>query len=88
MFCFPSYCSYWQWQCYCILPLDFDIVKKGTVSADFKSIVLVVSPLIVLMKDQVIRAMQERNVFSALYAGDLDEKNKQMKVKYVLASIS
>ena len=40
-FCFPSYCSYWQWQifCYCILPLAFDIVKRGTVSADYKSIV-------------------------------------------------
>ena len=49
-------------------------MKKDTVSTVFKSIVLVVSPLIPLMKDQV-RAMQERHV-SAIYAGDLDEKTE------------
>ena len=60
--------------CYCVLPLAFDSLKKGIGSTDFKPIVLVMSPLIALMKDQV-RAMQERNV-SALYAGDLDEKTE------------
>ena len=78
VFCFPSYCSYWQWQilCYCILPLAFDIVKKGDSKYIFTSIVLVVSPFIVLMKDKV-RAMQEESFFE-----------KQLNVKYVLASIS
>ena len=47
--------------CYCLLPKVFDKLKPCTHS----SIVVVVSPLISLMKDQV-RAMMERNI-SAVY---------------------
>ena len=50
--------------CYCILPGMFDAIQQWCSS----SIVIVVSPLIALMKDQV-RAMVERNV-SAVYIGD------------------
>ena len=57
--------------CYCLLPLVFDITKSESVG----HIVVVVSPLVALMKDQV-RSMTERNV-SALYAGDLDDKAKE-----------
>ena len=69
--------------CYCLLPLAFDFLRRkkreeeenpdpDTCTASPKSIVLVVSPLIAVMKNPV-KAMQERNV-SSLYAGDMDEK--------------
>ena len=51
--------------CYCLLPKAFDYLRHVQDS----SIVVVVSPLIALMKDQV-RAMTERNVM-AVYAGEL-----------------
>lgn len=57
--------------CYCLLPLAFDYLLRGE-SAAPKSIVVIVSPLVALMKDQV-KAMEERNV-SSLYAGEMDEK--------------
>ena len=49
--------------CYCLLSKVFDILKMCNTT----SIVLLVSTLIFLMKDQV-RAMTERNV-SAVYTG-------------------
>jgi len=56
--------------CYCLLPVVFDCLKGRTC----ESIVVVVSPLIALMKDQV-RAMSERNV-KAVYAGEVDEDSQ------------
>ena len=56
--------------CYCLLPTVFDKLKACTKS----SIVVVVSPLISLMKDQV-RAMLERNV-SAVYTGSIDDNTE------------
>ena len=58
-------------QCYCILPKAFDTLRSG-VSAATKSIVVVISPLIALMKDQV-RQMSQRKI-SAVYVGDADEE--------------
>ena len=55
--------------CYCILPELFDTLRGNARKG--QSIVIVVSPLIALMKDQV-RAMSERGV-SAVYAGVVDE---------------
>ena len=52
--------------CYSLLPAAFDHLKGQTK----ESIVIVVSPLIALMKDQV-RSMNERDV-TAVYAGDID----------------
>ena len=85
--------------CYCLLPLAFDFLRRkkreeeenpdpDTCTASPKSIVLVVSPLIALMKNQV-KAMQERNV-SSLYAGDMDEKARHevCSGKYQLIFIS
>ena len=56
--------------CYCILPLVFDKLRwrRGT---DSRSIAVVVSPLIALMKDQVM-AMTRRDV-SAICAGEVEE---------------
>lgn len=48
-------------QCYCLLPAIFDHLR----CSQSQSVVVVVSPLITLMKDQV-RAMSSRNV-SAIY---------------------
>ena len=53
--------------CYSLLPLVFDKLRN----VDGKSVVVVVSPLIALMKDQV-RAASERNV-RAVYAGEADD---------------
>ena len=52
--------------CYCALPLVFDKLRK----TKDRSITLVVSPLIALMKDQM-NAMNRRSV-RAVYIGDLD----------------
>ena len=56
--------------CYCLLPLAFDLLRQTSQAKS--SIVLVVSPLIALMQDQV-RAMNERGV-RAVYAGMADEE--------------
>ena len=72
--------------CYCILPLAFDFMRRekansearnetaSSVCAPSKSIVVVVSPLVVLMKDQV-QSAKDRNIPS-LYAGEMDENTK------------
>ena len=52
-------------------PKAFDMLRSG-VSAATKSIVVVISPLIALMKDQV-RQMSQRNI-STVYVGDADEE--------------
>ena len=58
--------------CYSLLPKAFDCLRKATDSVSWTPcIVMVVSPLIVFMQDQV-RAMSERNV-SAVYAGRTDQ---------------
>lgn len=57
--------------CYCILPYAFDELRSIT-GTEKRSIVLVVSPLIALMKDQV-RSMVERNI-TAIYAAEADDK--------------
>ena len=57
--------------CYCLLPKAFDLLRQT--SADALCIVLVIfSPLIDLMQDQV-RAMTECNI-GAVYAGGADNK--------------
>lgn len=59
--------------CYCLLPATFDQLR----SSQAPSIVVVVSPLIALMKDQV-RAMTERKV-CAVYAGNIEEGSSDSK---------
>ncbi len=54
--------------CFCVLPGVFDEIRKSPGS----SLVIVVSPLVALMKDQV-KAMTDRGA-SAVYVGDCDEK--------------
>ena len=46
--------------CYCILPKVFDLLRRSETDSN-QSLVVVISPLISLMKDQV-RSMQERNM--------------------------
>ena len=58
--------------CYCLLPLLFDELY----GSQRKSIVVVVSPLISLMKDQV-RSMKERDV-AAVYVGDCAEEEGEV----------
>lgn len=55
--------------CYCLLPKAFDSLRCSN-SMVTQSIVVVVSPLIALMKDQV-RQMTQRDI-SAVYVGDDD----------------
>ena len=55
--------------CYCILPKAFDILRST-----MKSIAIIVSPLVSLMKDQV-RNMRERDV-AAVYVGDCCVKDE------------
>ena len=55
--------------CYCLLPKAFDFLRQSVESS--QCIVVVVSPLIALMQDQV-RAMTERGV-SAVCAGMADD---------------
>ena len=58
--------------CYCLLPLLFDELY----GSQRKSIVVVVSPLISLMKDQVC-SMKERDV-AAVYVGDCAEEEGEV----------
>ena len=53
--------------CYCLLPKAFDVLRRYS-----QSVVVVVSPLIALMKDQV-RAMRQRRV-AAVYTGEMDDE--------------
>ena len=55
--------------CYCLLPVAFDVLRRNSHT---QCILLVVSPLIALMQDQV-RAMNERGV-RAVYAGMADDE--------------
>ena len=73
--------------CYCLLPKASDILRESK-SVDTQSIVIVVSPLIALMKDQV-RQMTEKGV-SALYVGKTDETTvtEVCEGKYQLVYIS
>ena len=72
--------------CYCLLPKAFDFLRRASESA--KSIVVIVSPLIALMQDQV-RAMEERNV-AAVYAGAVDDDSERdiCEGKYQLVFLS
>ena len=56
--------------CYCLLPKSFDVLR-GSNSTHMQSVVIVVSLLIALMKDQV-RQMTERDV-RAVYVGETDD---------------
>ena len=58
--------------CYCLLPLLFDELY----GSQRKSIVVVVSPLISLMKDKVC-SMKERDV-AAVYVGDCAEEEGEV----------
>jgi len=60
--------------CYCILPATFD----SLFGADGRSIAVIVSPLISLMKDQV-RAMERRGT-RAVYVGDCSEERREVEV--------
>ena len=71
--------------CYCIIPAVFDYLSGG----DSRSIVVVVSPLILLTKDQV-QAMSEKEV-RAVYVGDCLEETIEVEVcsgNYQLVYIS
>ena len=65
--------------CYCLLPYAFDTLRHG----ERNSMVLVVSPLISLMKDQV-RAMKEKN----LSAVEEEEQNEICNSRYQLIFVS
>ena len=68
--------------CYCILPGAFDVIRQSS-----PSIVIVVSPLIALMKDQV-KAMVEMNI-SAVYVGEPElSMDEVYEGKYQLVFIS
>ena len=56
--------------CYCLLPKAFDFLWQRIEST--KSILVVVSPLIALMQDQV-RAMKERGA-TVVYAGMVEDE--------------
>ena len=56
--------------CYCMLPKAFDRLRQSN-SVATQSIVVVVSPLIALMKDQV-RRMTQRDM-TAVYVGEIDD---------------
>ena len=73
--------------CYCLLPKVFDILR-GSNSVETQSVVIVVSPLVALMKDQV-RQMTERNM-RAVYVGDVDSEieNEVCDGKYQLVYLS
>ncbi len=60
--------------CYCILPTVFDGLRK----VEGQSIVVVVSPLISLMKDQVL-AMSRRGV-KAVYVGECEDNKAVIDV--------
>jgi len=61
--------------CYCLLPSASDILRGW----EKQAIVVVVSPLVALMKDQV-RAMSERNM-KAAYVGDAKEDAEIAKIR-------
>ena len=69
--------------CFCLLPKAFDALR-GTMSVDRQSIVVIVSPLIALMKDQV-RQMTERDV-SAVYVAEAERRMSELRPKFVLES--
>jgi superfamily II DNA helicase RecQ len=73
--------------CYCLLPKVFDIFR-GSKSIETQSIVIVVSPLVALMKDQV-KQMTERNM-RTIYVGDVDSEteNEVCDGKYQLVYLS
>ena len=73
--------------CYCLLPKVFNILR-GIKTIDMQLIVIVVSPLITLMKDQV-RQMMERGM-SAVYIGEGDSatKSEVCKGKFQLVYLS
>jgi len=56
--------------CYCILPRVFDKLRKIE-TCESRSMAVVVSPLIALMKDQVM-SMTRRDV-TAMYVGEVEE---------------
>ena len=60
--------------CYCFLPATYDLLS----GADSLSIVVVVSPLILLMKDQV-HAMRERDI-RAVFVADCEEDEVAVNV--------
>ena len=68
--------------CYSLLLGVFDEMRY---SQEW-SIVIVVSPLVALMKDQV-RAITERNVQS-VFVGDVDDEEEVCEGKYLLVFIS
>ena len=68
--------------CYSLLPGVFDEMRRSKE----RSIVIVVSPLVALMKDQV-RAMTERNVQS-VFVGDADDEDEVCEGKYQLVFMS
>ena len=72
--------------CYCLLPKAFDFLRLTSQSA--KSIVVIVSPLIALMQDQVC-AMEECNVVP-VYAGAVDDESERdiCEGKYQLVFLS
>jgi superfamily II DNA helicase RecQ len=73
--------------CYCLLPKVFDIFR-GSKSIETQSIVIVVSPLVALMKDQV-KQMTERNM-RTIYVGDVDSETENVVCdgKYQLVYLS
>eukprot|EP00731_Ephydatia_muelleri_P008811 Em0004g1149a len=68
--------------CYCLLPYPFDTLRHG----ERNSLVLVVSPLISHMKDQV-RAVKEKNL-SAVYGLEEEEQNEICNSRYQLIFVS
>ena len=68
--------------CYCLLPKAFDVLRK----VHNQSIVVVVSPLIALMKDQV-RVMSQRNV-TTVYACETDVTEDIKNGKFQLVFVS
>ena len=73
--------------CYCLLPKVFDILRASN-SVETQFFVIVVSPLVALMKDQV-RQMTEKNV-RAIYVGDVDSETEDQVCdgKYQLVYLS
>ena len=79
---FANRSSYRKSLCYTILPTMFDILRGNS----GRALVVVVSPLIALVKDQV-RAMTERNV-TAVYLGGDEALGKVCSGEYQLVYTS